>query len=248
MLASLPPVAATSDSVTSDVIAPTTLSFNVGPGFLFCDSSPDSMIGIFSFRTYLLIKRMERVTRAKVQALKNASKAATNLDARTTKVPNPQRHGSVSLTAAGLDYAVKEEMFAGSVLEQVSVLCADLNLILSFTQGFSLPPSMPGIVPLGNQAASTPSYAPALGFAGLRSRCPSYKALLAAIAAGARPHTCPTVAFCVEKFLQLSARLVGCGDSPPKEVAEEQVMSLVLCTSFDSYLVCRICSACRPVG
>ena len=251
VLASMPPVAVTSDSVASDVIAPTMLSFNVCPGFLFCDSSalssPGSMIGIFSFRTYLLIKRMERVTRAKSQALKTASKAATHLDARTTKVPNPLSHCSVSLTAAGLDYAVKVEQFAGSAVELVSVLCADLKLILTFTQGFSLPPSMPGIVPLGNQATGV-CYAPALGSAGLRSRCPSYKALLAAIAAGARPHTCPTVACCVEKFLQLSARLVGCGDSPPKEVAEEQVMSLVLCTSFDSYLVCRICSACPPVG
>ena len=102
---------------------------------------------------------MERVTRAKGHSLKNSSKAASNLDARTFKAPYPLSHGSVSLTAAGLDYAVKEEIFAGSVVEQVSVLCADLNLILSFTQGFSLPPSMPGIVPLGNQAASSLPYA-----------------------------------------------------------------------------------------
>ena len=33
---------------------------------------------------------------------------------------------SVSLTAAGRDLVVKEEFFAGSVVEQVSVLCADL--------------------------------------------------------------------------------------------------------------------------
>ena len=107
---------------------------------------------------------------------------------------------------------------------------------------------MPGIVPLGNQAASSLPYTPALGSAGMRSHGPSYQVLLAAIAAGARPHTCPTVAVCVEKFLQLSARLAGCGGSPPKVTAEKQVMSLVLCTSFDSYLVCRICSPCPPVG
>ena len=107
---------------------------------------------------------------------------------------------------------------------------------------------MPGIVPLGNQAASSLPYPPALGSAGMRSCGPSYQVLLTAVAAGARPHTCPTVAVCVEKFLQLSARLAGCGGSPPKVTAEKQVMSVVLCTSFDSYLVCRICSPCPPAG
>ena len=96
---------------------------------------------------------------------------------------------------------------------------------------------MPGIVPLGNPVASSLPYTPALGSAGLRSRCSSYQALLAAVAAGAKPHTCPTLAVCVEKFLRLSARLAGCGGSPPKVTAEKQVMSLVLCTMFDSYLV-----------
>ena len=91
---------------------------------------------------------------------------------------------------------------------------------------------MPGIVPLGNQAASSLLYTPALGSAGMRSCGPSYQVLQAAIAAGARPHTCPTVAICVEKFLQLSARLAGCGGSPPKVTAEKKVMSVVLCTSL----------------
>ena len=79
---------------------------------------------------------MERVTRAKGHSLKNSAKAASNLDARTFKAPYPLSHGSVSLTAAGLDFAVKEEIFAGSVVEQVSVLFADLNLIFSFYSGF----------------------------------------------------------------------------------------------------------------
>ena len=87
---------------------------------------------------------------------------------------------------------------------------------------------MPGIVPLGNQAAPTPVYSPALGSAGLRSRAPSYQALLASMSAGASPDTCPSL----EKFLQLSARLAGCGGSPPKEVTVEKVMRLRLCTSL----------------
>ena len=96
---------------------------------------------------------------------------------------------------------------------------------------------MPGIVPLGNPVAAALAYTPPLGSAGLRSRCSSYQALLAAVAAGAKPHTCPTLAVCVEKFLRLSARLAGCGDSPPQVRTEKQVMSLVLCSMFDSYLV-----------
>ena len=53
---------------------------------------------------------MESFNLLKVQAL-NASSL------------NPS---SVSLTAAGRDLAVKEEVFAGTVLEQVGVLRADL--------------------------------------------------------------------------------------------------------------------------
>ena len=108
------------------------------------------------------------------------------------------------------------------------VLFYDLNLIFSYLQGFSLPPNMPGIAPLGKPA----TYTPPLGSVRMRSCGPSYQVLQAAIAAGARLPTCPTVAICVEKFLQLSARLAGCGDSPPKVTAEKKVMSLFLCTSL----------------
>ena len=75
---------------------------------------------------------MERVTRTKGHSLKDSAKAASNLDARTFKVPYPLSRGAVSLAAAGLDFAVKEEVFGGSVVEQVCVLFADLNLIFSF--------------------------------------------------------------------------------------------------------------------
>ena len=53
---------------------------------------------------------MESFNLLKVQALNSSSL-------------NPS---SVSLTAAGRDLVVKEEFFAGSVVEQVRVLCADL--------------------------------------------------------------------------------------------------------------------------
>ena len=58
------------------------------------------MIGIFSFRTFYLL-------------------------AMAPMLPNPLNPWN-SLTAAGLDFVVKEEIFAGSVVEQVRVLCADL--------------------------------------------------------------------------------------------------------------------------
>ena len=77
---------------------------------------------------------MERVTRTKGHSLKNSAKAASNLDARTSKVPYPLSRGAVSLTASGLDLAVKEEVFAGSVVEQVCVLFDDLNLIFSYSR------------------------------------------------------------------------------------------------------------------
>ena len=79
---------------------------------------------------------MERVTRAQGHPLMDSAKAASNLDARTFKVPYPVSRGAVSLTAAGLDLAVKEEVFAGSAVEQVCFLFADLNLIFSFYSGF----------------------------------------------------------------------------------------------------------------
>ena len=66
---------------------------------------------------------MERVTRAKGHSLKKSAKTASNLDARTSKVPYPLSHGAVTLTASGLDLAVKQEVFVGSVVEQVSVKC-----------------------------------------------------------------------------------------------------------------------------
>ena len=61
---------------------------------------------------------------------------------------------------------------------------------------------------------------------------PSLKVIQAAIAAGVRPATCPTVAIQVEKFLHLSARLVGCGGSAPTGAGVKKVMSLVLCTGL----------------
>mgnify|MGYP006975822125 CR=1 FL=1 len=75
---------------------------------------------------------MECVTRAKGHSLKKSTKAASNLDARTSKVPYPLSHGAVSLTASGLDLAIKEEVFAGSVVEQVCVLFDGRNLIFSY--------------------------------------------------------------------------------------------------------------------
>ena len=74
---------------------------------------------------------MERVTRAKGHSLKKSAQAASNLEARTSKVPYPLSQGAVTLTASGLDLAVKQEVFAGTVVEQVSVkgLVYDLNLI-----------------------------------------------------------------------------------------------------------------------
>ena len=74
---------------------------------------------------------MERATRAQGHSLKKSAQAASNLEARTSKVPYPLSHGAVTLTASGLDLAVKQEVFAGTVVEQVSVkgLVYDLNLI-----------------------------------------------------------------------------------------------------------------------
>ena len=74
---------------------------------------------------------MERATRAQGHSLVRSAQAASNLPARTSKVPYPLSQGAVSLTASGLDLAVKKEMFAGTVVEQVSVkgLVYDLNLI-----------------------------------------------------------------------------------------------------------------------
>jgi hypothetical protein len=58
------------------------------------------MIGIFPFRTFYLL-------------------------AMAPMLPNPLNPWN-SLTAAGLDFVVKEEIFAGSVVVQVRVLCVDL--------------------------------------------------------------------------------------------------------------------------
>ena len=77
---------------------------------------------------------MERVTRAQGHHLVEAAKAASNLDV-TFKVPYPVSRGSVTLTEAGLDLAVKVEVFAGTEVEQVCFLFADLNLIFSFCSG-----------------------------------------------------------------------------------------------------------------
>ena len=103
---------------------------------------------------------------------------------------------------------------------------------------------MPGIVPLGNlEQQPTPSYSPALGTR-LKSCAPSYQALLASVPAGSRPGTCLSM----EKFLQLTARLTGCGGSPPKDVSVEKVMRLGLCTILTHTFLSRIWSACPPVG
>ena len=64
---------------------------------------------------------MERATRAQGHSLVRSAQAASNLPARTSKVPYLLSQGAVSLTASGLELAVKKEMFAGTVVEQVSV-------------------------------------------------------------------------------------------------------------------------------
>ena len=68
---------------------------------------------------------MERVTRSTAAALRNSYQVATQLDARTSPLPLP----AVSLTADGLAYALKQEVFAGTIVQQVRVLYGDLGLI-----------------------------------------------------------------------------------------------------------------------
>ena len=55
----------------------------------------------------------------------------------------------------------------------------------------------------------------------------SGSSVLAAMAAGISSPPCPKVASFVEKLLLLSARLVGVGETPPKEIAEDEVIRLV---------------------
>ena len=94
-------------------------------------------------------------------------------------------------------------------------------------------PDIPGIVPL---PAAKPTYDPVLGSAGMLS---SGSSALAAVAAGiSSPPPCPKVARYLEKLLLLSARLVGGGETPPKEIAEDEVIRLVFGTSSNSYLAC----------
>ena len=85
---------------------------------------------------------MERATRAQGHSLVRSAQAASNLPARTSKVPYLLSQGAVSLTASGLELAVKKDMFAGTVVEQVSVkgLVYDLNLIFLIYRDFHCHP------------------------------------------------------------------------------------------------------------
>ena len=72
---------------------------------------------------------MERATRAQGHSLVKSVQAASNLPARTSQVSYLPTQGAVSLTASGLELALKREVFAGSVVGQVSVtgLVCDLT-------------------------------------------------------------------------------------------------------------------------
>ena len=72
---------------------------------------------------------MERATRAQGNSLVRSAKAASTPPARRFKDSSLPTQGSVTLTAAGLELALKREMFAGSEVGQVSVtgLVCDLT-------------------------------------------------------------------------------------------------------------------------
>ena len=85
---------------------------------------------------------MERVTSARAAALKDSTKVATRLDASTSLLPQP----AVTLTADGLAYALKHEVFAGTVVQQVSFLCEDLGWPFLFYRALHSPLVSPGFL------------------------------------------------------------------------------------------------------
>ena len=81
---------------------------------------------------------------------------------------------------------------------------------------------MPGIVPLGFTNLLSKDQAPDHGLAPLPTRTLSYQALRESVA-GLSPNMCPSVVVMTSQYLQLSARLVGCGSLPPSGVTVEKV-------------------------
>ena len=85
---------------------------------------------------------------------------------------------------------------------------------------------LPGIVPLGETHLIPGAQVPDHGLASLPTHALSYQKLLEAVAR-LSPNVCPSVVLRAHQFLQLSARLVGCGSLPPRGVTAEKVLSFI---------------------
>ena len=125
---------------------------------------------------------------------------------------SPPQSPSVTLTAAGRDLAVKEEVFAGEVLEQVGVLPVASGSLISNL--FS------GLLAASSHARDCSSWEPAACSCSCSAAvlCPTHQSLLASCPAG--------TSLTLDKFVLLTARLSGRGGS----VSVEKVMRLGLCT------------------